>query len=146
MSRIEAGDTVELHYTSRTLEGGVLEASRPRDPLSFVAGGDDVVPGLSEAVIGMAVGEMKTVTLRPDEAFGRRRDSWNCTAPKEALPHGAVPGAQLAVRLDGEPLDVWVARVSEEEITLDANHPLADETLVIEFEIVGHDKSATPVL
>ncbi|MFG0332077.1 MAG: peptidylprolyl isomerase [Maioricimonas sp. JB049] len=145
MSRIEDGDTVELNYTSRTLEGGVLEASRPRDPLRFVAGGDDVVPGLSEAVIGMAVGEMKTVTLRPDEAFGRRRDEWNCTAPKEALPHGAVSGAQLAVRLDGEPLDVWVARVSEAEITLDANHPLADETLVIEFEIVGHDKSATPV-
>ncbi|MFG0296480.1 MAG: peptidylprolyl isomerase [Maioricimonas sp. JB045] len=145
MSRIETGDTVELHYTSRTLEGGVLETSRPRDPLRFVAGGDDVIPGLSEAVIGMAVGEMKTVTLRPDEAFGRRRDTWKCHAPREALPHGTASGTQLAVTLDGESLDVWVARVSEEEVTLDANHPLADETLVIEFEIMGHETSATPV-
>lgn len=135
---IRAGDTIRVHYTTRTPAGGVVESSLPREPLEFQAGGPEVISGLSRAVLGMRLGERKTVTVLPDDAFGYREAKWQQTLPREVFSERVEEGDQLIFYSENKSFDVWVRSLQGTEVTLDANHPLAGETLVYDLQIVGH--------
>jgi len=139
MTIIQQGDRVRVHYTSKSLEGSVIETSHNREPLEFTAGGEGVIAGLSEGVIGMAVGESRELTVPAEQAFGRHNPDLIQGTPLSLLPEDLQAGDQLTATLDGIGLDVWVQRVGEEEAVIDANHPLSGETLVVEVEIVGFE-------
>ncbi|MEZ6148019.1 MAG: FKBP-type peptidyl-prolyl cis-trans isomerase [Planctomycetaceae bacterium] len=139
MTIIQQGDRVRVHYTSKSLEGSVIETSRHRDPLEFTAGADDVISGLSDGVIGMAVGESRELTIPSELAFGRHNPDLIQSTPLSLLPEDLQAGDQLTATVDGIGLDVWVQRVGEGEAVIDANHPLSGETLVLEVEIVSFD-------
>lgn len=138
---VAPGDTVLLHYTTRSLEGSVIETSRNREPISFVAQSEEVVRGLSDGVVGLKVGEKRTLSISPDLAFGRNNPELVQQVPRGCLPAGTVAGDQLSARSgpqgDAEGIDVWVQRISEDVAYIDANHPLAGETLVVEIEVVA---------
>lgn len=136
MMIVQQGDRVRVHYTSRSLEGSVIETSRQRDPLELTAGGDGVIAGLSEGVIGMAVGESRELTVPAEQAFGRHNPDLIQVTPRSLLPEDLQAGDQLTATVDGIALDVWVQRVGEDEAVIDANHPLSGETLVLEVEVV----------
>ena len=136
--RIQQGDRVQIEYTTRSLEGGVIETSQSREPLEFHAGTDSIIRGVSYGVIGMICGESQTLTVAPEHAFGRQRAELIRSAPIDQLPPGTQPGDQLVAVVNNANIDVWVQRIRNKDALVDANHPLAGETLVIDVKVVDH--------
>jgi peptidylprolyl isomerase len=133
------GDTVSVHYTGTLNDGSQFDSSIGKDPLVFVLGAGNMISGFENAVRGMKVGESKTVTLSPDEAYGQHREELIATVNREELPEGMVPevGRQLQITSEGGSVIVaTITEVSEDTITLDANHRLAGKELTFEIELV----------
>ena len=139
MSTAKANDTVKVHYTGKLTNGQVFDSSLERDPLQFTVGGGQMIKGFDEAVNGMEVNEKKTVTIPCAEAYGDRNDQLIQQVPRTDLPADMKPGAGqtlVATNQDGQQTHVIVKEVSEENITIDANHPLAGQDLIFEIELV----------
>jgi len=133
------GDTVQVNYTGKLADGTVFDSSVGREPLEFTLGAAQVIPGFEKAVFGMKVGEKKTVTIPVDEAYGPRRDDMVGELPREKLPSDLAPevGQQLIMaRPDGGKTIGTIISVSDNTVTIDANHPLAGKDLTFEIELV----------
>ena len=139
MTQVKSGDTVRIHYTGTLPDGAKFDSSEGRDPLEFTVGSGQIIPGLDAAMPGMAVGEKKTVEVPSDEAYGPVDPN-----ARQAVPRGEIPddipldiGTQLQVQTpQGQVMPVTVAEVSEEQVVLDANHPLAGRDLTFAIELV----------
>jgi len=139
MRQAQYGDTVTVHYTGRLENGEVFGDSHDGEPIEFTIGDGEFIPGLEKGVVGMEVGEIKTITLAPQEAFGLRYEELIVKVEKSEFPERLVPtiGQQFSIRREvGEPLDVTVTDIDEEIVTLDANHPLAGCTLSFSIQLV----------
>lgn len=139
MTEVKNGDTVRIHYTGKLTDGMEFDSSAGGDPLEFTVGGGQVIPGLDREIAGMAVGDKKTVTVIADEAYGQHRPEALQEVPRAAVPEevDVVIGNQVqAVTEDGQQLIVTIAAVTDETVTMDANHPLAGKDLVFEVELV----------
>ena len=139
MSEAKTGDTVRIHYTGTLTDGSEFDSSAGSDPLEFTIGAGQVIPGLDREIAGMVVGDTKTVTVAADEAYGPRQPEAVQEVPRDAVPAGInlVVGNRLqATTADGGQMVVTIAAVSDETVTMDANHPLAGEDLVFEVELV----------
>lgn len=133
------GDTVKVHYTGTLNDGEVFDSSEGREPLSFTIGSGQVIPGFNDALIGMEPGEEKSVKIPVDKAYGERKDEMVIVAPVEQIPPDLEPeiGQMLEVGgPQGEVLRVIVVGLDENNITLDANPPLAGEELNFKIELV----------
>lgn len=136
MSVVRFGDTIQLHYTTYAADGCVIETSAHREPFEFTVGSPDVVPGINRAVVGLPVNERRRIALSPEQAFGFRDPALQQQSPRVGMLDKVEEGDQLAAEIDGTALDVWVRKCSDHEISLDANHPLAGESLVYEIEVI----------
>ncbi|WP_412062754.1 FKBP-type peptidyl-prolyl cis-trans isomerase [Rubrivirga sp. IMCC45206] len=135
----QSGDTVSVHYAGRLDDGTPFDSSEGREPLRFTLGAGQVVPGFDAAVTGMEVGEEKTVRLDAADAYGERRDDLVLQAPRTAFPEGAALEAGMGVQLGlqgGGSAEAQIVDVSDETITLDANHPLAGQALTFDLTLV----------
>jgi FKBP-type peptidyl-prolyl cis-trans isomerase 2 len=131
----QEGDTVSVHYVGTLDDGEQFDASRDRgEPLTFVVGAGQMIAGFDAAVRGMAVGETKTVRLEPGEAYGERSDEALIDVPIGQVPEGTSVGDQL---FSSTGQTVTVVAVSADTVTIDANHPLAGESLTFEIEMVS---------
>ncbi len=142
MAQARSGDHVRVHFTGRLDDGTVFATSAANEPLEFTLGNSEVLPQIENAVEGMDSGDTKTVYISSDEAFGPRREDLVQEIPKGSLPVGmdVEIGQQLWIdQPNDEPLLVSVADVSEETLTLDANHPLAGEDLTFDLELLTVD-------
>ena len=140
MSQAKANDTVKVHYTGRLTNGEVFDSSEGRDPLEFTVGAGQMIKGFDAAVNGMGLNEKKTVTIPADEAYGQPNDAMIQEVPKASLPADLNPsvGMQLmASSPDGQQMPVKVVEVTEENIKVDANHPLAGQDLTFDIELVS---------
>jgi FKBP-type peptidyl-prolyl cis-trans isomerase 2 len=132
-------DTVQVDYTGKLGDGTVFDTSVGREPLEFTLGAGQMIPGFEKAVLGMKVGEKKTVTIPANEAYGPRSDDQIMEVPREKLPSGLTPkvGQQLGIRRqDGGTSITTITSVSDNTVTIDANHPLAGKDLTFEIELV----------
>jgi len=139
---VKNGDTVKVHYTGTLDDGEIFDSSQEKPPLSFTIGSGQVIPGFNDAVIGMEVGETKDVTIPVGQAYGERKDELVIIAPVEQIPPELKPriGQMLEVGgADGEILKVRVVQLDKENITLDANPPLAGQDLNFQIQLVEHD-------
>lgn len=139
MTQAKSGDTVRIHYTGTLEDGTQFDSSDGRDPLEFALGGGQVIPGFDSAVDGMTVGDSKSVTIEPDQAYGQRHEQLVQEVPKSALPEEMEPatGMQLQSQSpDGQVMNLVVTEVREDSITVDANHPLAGQALTFAIELV----------
>lgn len=139
MSQAKSGDTVRIHYTGKLDDGTQFDSSAGRDPLEFALGGGQVIPGFDAAVEGMAVGDSKSVSIEPGDAYGERHEQLVQDVPRSALPEEmeASVGMQLQGQSpDGQVSHFLVTAVTEETITVDANHPLAGYRLNFDIELV----------
>lgn len=139
MSQAKTNDKVTVHYTGKLDDGTVFDTSRDRDPLEFTIGAGQVIPGFENGVIGMAEGDNKSVTLKPQDAYGNVRDDLIIEVKKSDIPANieVAVGQQLQInRPDGQTIPVNVSAVTDEKVTLDANHPLAGKNLTFEIELV----------
>ena len=139
MSVAKTNDTVKVHYTGKLTDGTVFDSSLERDPLQFTVGAGQMIAGFDQAVNGMELSEKKTVTIPSNEAYGPVNDELFQQVPKSDLPDDMDPkvGQTLvATTPDGRQQQVLVAEVTEETITIDANHPLAGKDLIFDIELV----------
>ncbi len=135
-----------FHYTLRDANGRVLDTSRGGgEPLGFVEGSQEIVPGLEKVLVTMAAGERRDVVVPPEEAYGLREAEMVQRIPRAQLPiEGEVNvGDQFLAGPDRHAPVVTVVAVEGDQVTLDANHPLAGATLHFDVEIVAV-RPATP--
>jgi peptidylprolyl isomerase len=142
MRKVQFGDVVSIHLVGRTGSGEVFEDTYQSEPFVFEVGSPEIIPGLSEAVVGMSEGEEKEVVIPSDKAFGPKDPNLVRTVPKAGLELDVEPepGMFLSLILDtpqGEiTIPARVIEVTEEEITLDLNPPLAGEDLYCSIKLV----------
>lgn len=140
MTAAKSGDTVAIHYKGTLADGTQFDSSEGREPLSFVVGSGQIIPGLDKAMPGMEVGEKKTVNIPSEEAYGPVVPEMRQAVPREGIPDDIPldPGTQLQMQTaEGKPLPVTVVDVDEKSVTLDANHPLAGRDLTFDVELVA---------
>jgi peptidylprolyl isomerase len=140
MSEIKQGDTVRIHYTGTLLDETVFDSSDGRDPLEFVVGSGQIIPGLDSAMPGLAVGDKKRVEIACVDAYGPINPAMRQDIPREGIPDDIPlePGTQLQMQTpDGQALPVTIVEANEATVTLDANHPLAGQDLIFDIEVVS---------
>lgn len=139
MAKAKQGDKVKVHYTGKLDDGTVFDTSANRDPIEFTIGEQNVIPGFEKGVVGMEEGGSKVIKLSADEAYGDRRDEMIFEVERGSLPENIDPevGQQLEYHQpDGQVVPLTVVDVSEANVKLDANHPLAGKDLVFDCELV----------
>ena len=139
MAGAKEGDTVKVHYQGTLEDGTVFDSSKDREPLEFTLGGGNIIAGFEEIVTGMETGETKLERIPADKAYGQRRDDMVMEVDREQVPNEIELelGQQLQVRQEsGQAVPVTVTDLSDDTVTLDANHPLAGKDLMFEIELV----------
>ena len=140
MSQAKCGDKVKVHINVLLEDGTNFVSSRDDEPLEFTIGKGEVISGFENAVIGMEVGEKKTVAIPPEDAFGQRHEEFVVEVSKSDFPKHITPviGERLKIRMRGsDPIEVTVKDTSDDTITLDANHPLAGYTLTYNIQLIS---------
>jgi peptidylprolyl isomerase len=128
MSKVKDGDKIKVHYTGKLEDGTVFDTSKDRPPFELAIGKNEVIPGFEKNLIGMGIGDKKTMTIAPEEGYGVTRDD---------LFMEIKIGKRIKVRQnDGNILDVTIVGVKEDAVVFDANHPLAGKTLTFDVELV----------
>ncbi len=139
MTEIKDGDTVQVHFTGKLDDGTVFETTRDGDPLEFEIGADEVSPGFEEAVRAMTPGESKSVKVPADKAYGAHRDDMVQVVERGKLPSELEPEVGLALQInydEKESMVVIITDVTDETVTLDANHPLAGKDLTFDIDFL----------
>ncbi|MBD5553211.1 MAG: peptidylprolyl isomerase [Desulfovibrio sp.] len=135
---IKNGDKVRVHYTGRLKDGTVFDSSLDREPLEFTVGTGQLIAGFENAIRGREPGEKLTVSIDPEHGYGQQDNDLVFTVSREQVPEH-IPlkvGTPLQLTSDKGNMDVTITEVGPEEITLDANHPLAGKDLEFEIEIL----------
>ncbi len=143
MAQAKEGDTVKIHYTGKLENGKVFDTSIDSDPLQFTIGANQIIPGFEKSVTGMEIDESKTITIPTDEAYGPHREEMVFNIPIDQFPSDIEPkiGQQLQLsqandQATGQTMIAIVTQISESHVTIDANHPLAGETLIFDIQLI----------
>ncbi len=135
MQQAKKGDTVRVHYTGKLTTGEQFDSSAGREPLEFEVGAGMMIKGFDDAVVGMVVGDKKTINIPASEAYGERNDQMVIDFPRSNFPDDMTPeiGMQLMMNNSaGQQFPVTI-------VILDANHMLAGKELVFDIEMVEID-------
>jgi FKBP-type peptidyl-prolyl cis-trans isomerase SlyD len=131
---------VSFHYVLKNKEGDVLDSSAGSEPLSYLHGYRQIVPGLEDALVGKTSGANFKVTVAPEQGYGEHVEEMVISVPKSEWDLPAEVGEGEVVELqspEGEVVPALVVEIGDEFVVLDANHPLAGEELNFEIEIIG---------
>ena len=145
----KVGDTVRVHYTGTLTTGEQFDSSAGRAPLEFEVGAGMMIKGFDDAVVGMEIGDKKTINIAPAEAYGERREDMIIEFPKSNFPADlkAEVGMQLMMNNGaGQQIPVTITEILEEVVVLDANHMLAGKELVFDIEMVGIDPKSLIIM
>ena len=140
MAEAMEGSTVSVHYTGTLDDGTVFDSSIGGEPLQFTIGQGQMIPGFERGVVGMGLGEVRTVVVAADQAYGVHRPDGVFDLDRSEIPT-TIPlevGMQLQANgAGGNPVTMTVAALTDEKVTMDANHPLAGKDLTFEIELVA---------
>ena len=139
MAQAKPGDTVKVHYTGKLADGTIFDSSLNEEPLEFIIGEGQVIPGFEEAVTGMNPGQSKITKITSDKAYGSYREDMVLVVERDRLPAEPQPevGQQMEMRNpDGTGLVLTVKEIGESKVTLDANHPLAGQDLRFDIQLL----------
>lgn len=135
---IQNDTVVAMHYVLSDDQGQVIDESPQGQPLPYLHGHQNIVPGLEAALTGAAVGETKKVIVSPEEGYGVREDDLVLRVPRDQLPDEMLPEVGMTLEMEtdgGHTVPVRVTEVTEADVKLDANHELAGVTLHFEVRI-----------
>jgi len=133
-----AAHILNFHYTLRDAGGRLLDTSRGNDPMPFLEGAGQIIEGLEEQLLQMTAGEKRTVVVPPERAYGLRDAALVQKVPRARLPVGELKaGDQFQTGADRHAPVVTVLAIEGDQVVLDANHPLAGQTLHFEVELVA---------
>ncbi len=135
---VEKGNKIKVEYKGSFEDGEVFDASEKHgQPLEFTAGEGMVVPGFDAGVIGMDVDEEKTITLKPEEAYGMPDERAVQKVPKDKFPAEAKEGMMIGVPLpNGQQMPAKIVKIDDKEVTIDMNHPMAGKVLVFWIKVI----------
>lgn len=137
VDRIQDGMVVTLAYRL-LLDGQEIETADADDPLDYLHGAENIVPGLERALVGKQVGERMTVTLAPADAYGEYDEDNVESIAREDMPDEVQAGMEVVIEDDdGYMYEAIVAEVTDEAVLLDFNSPLAGKTITYEVEVLG---------
>ena len=137
--QVKSGDVVRVHYTGTLEDGSQFDSSVGRAPLEFTVGAGQMIAGFDAGVVGMAVGEKKTILIDPDHGYGQKDPTAIIEFPSSNIPEGMAVEVGMKLNLQnqyGQPVPVVVMEVKEDVIIMDANHFLAGKDLTFDVEIV----------
>lgn len=140
MAEVKQGDTISVHYTGKLNDGTVFDTSRNRHPLQFTLGRGKLIAGFEKAVVGMNIGDKKTVVIPFAEAYGPRRANAVVEMERKNMPQNFIPQVGQRLELtqeDDSNVLVTVTAVTDSTVTVDANHPLAGKDLTFEIEVMS---------
>ncbi|MDM4771594.1 peptidylprolyl isomerase [Solimonas sp. SE-A11] len=128
---------VSMHYTLTNNKGEVLDSSQGGDPLTYLHGSGNIIPGLEKALTGKQIGDKLQVTVEPAEGYGVHDPALVQQVPKRAFQGvpNIEPGMTFHAQSSQGPMRVTVTAVQGDMVTVDGNHPLAGETLNFDVEI-----------
>jgi FKBP-type peptidyl-prolyl cis-trans isomerase 2 len=138
---VKKGDHIKVDYEGRFEDGTVFDSSKHGDHvhlLEFDVGAGMVIPGFDNAVVGMEKGAEKEIKIEPKDAYGEYNDELIQKIPRSALPRDQEPKAGMTLVVgtpQGQQFPVKIKEVSNEEVTLDLNHPLAGKVLIFKLKI-----------
>ena len=139
MSTVKENDTVKVHYTGKLSNGQVFDSSIEREPLQGELGKGQLIPGFEKGLIDMAVNEKKTITIDKQDAYGEVNESLFQMVKKEQLPPDLKPEVGMGLvgsSADGRQQQFRIAKIEDENIIVDANHPLAGQDLTFDLEVI----------
>lgn len=139
MQQVKSGDKVKVHYHGKLRSGETFDSSQGREPLEFTVGSGQVIKGFDQGVMGMQVGDKRTIEIDVLDAYGAKQDEMIIEFPRNQFPPDMKPekGMQLMMNNgSGQSFPVTVTEVKEESVILDANHPLAGQDLIFDIELV----------
>jgi FKBP-type peptidyl-prolyl cis-trans isomerase 2 len=139
MQQVKAGDTVKVHYHGRLTDGTTFDSSEGREPLEFEVGGGMVIKGFDDGLMGMTVGQKKTIEIPVEHAYGPKDPQMVMDFPVDRFPPDMKP--EIGMRLNmtngsGQHIPVVIIEVKGDTVILDANHPLAGEDLIFDLELM----------
>jgi FKBP-type peptidyl-prolyl cis-trans isomerase 2 len=137
---VKNGDTIQVHYKGTLTDGTLFDSSEGGEPLEFKVGGGMVIPGFDKGVMGMAIGEKRTINIPCAEAYGQLNEEMKINMPRSEVPADMNPEIGMEMHLtdeNGQVIPVLVIGLTDDTITLDANHPLAGEDLNFDLELVS---------
>lgn len=139
MEKVKNGDSVKVHYTGKLTNGEKFDSSEGREPLAFVVGAGQMIKGFDSAIPGMAIGEKKTITIAPEDAYGVVNEEAIIEFDKKNIPDTLEIKEGMMLQLQsasGQPIPVVVKEIKTDTVVLDANHQLAGKELVFDIELV----------
>lgn len=144
--KIANGSVVGIDYSLHLGDGQVIDASAPGDPLTYLHGGGQIVPGLESALEGLSIGDTRQVVVAPADGYGEHDPRGVQEVPRRAFPPGFEPqvGMELTAEgQDGAPVPFAIREVKADGVVIDLNHPLAGKTL--HFDVTVREvRAATP--
>ncbi len=135
---ITENSVVAFHYTLTDEQGTTIDSSAGKEPLAYLHGAGNIIPGLEKELLGKAVGDKMQVTVAPAEGYGETLPEMIQEVPKEAFQgvESVEVGMQFEAQTEqGGAVPVTVTAVTETTVTVDGNHPLAGKTLNFDVEI-----------
>lgn len=127
---------ISFHYKLTNTNGDVLDSSEGKEALAFLTGSNQIISGLEKELVEMETGDKKTVTVASDEAYGPKFDDRIADVPREQFPEDVQVGMMFSTDPQGQSI-VTVTNVSDDTVTIDANHPLAGEDLTFDVEVTA---------
>jgi peptidylprolyl isomerase len=146
MDTVRSGLFVSVDYKGTLGNGEVFDSSHGRPPLEVEIGADQLIKGFEDALLGMSLNEKKTFTLAPEEAYGLRDEQQKRSFSLSEIPPEMNPEVGQTIALsspDGQQLPATITEITDENIKIDLNHPLAGQSLTFEIEIVGISNEPT---
>ncbi len=136
--QISDNKVVAIHYTLKDDQGQVLDSSVGQEPLVYLHGRKNIIPGLENALTGKSAGDKFHVSIPPEEAYGMRNDELFQVIPREAFSSvdTVEVGMQFYVQTAEGVQTITVTKVEGDQVTVDANHPLAGQTLHFDVEVM----------
>ena len=134
------GDKVKVHYTGKLTEGIVFDSSEGAEPLEFELGTGQVIEGFDNGIVGMVIGEKKTVHISVNEAYGPAEEENVIKIPRSEIPADMELEIGMVLNMhqdgSGQVMQVAVADFDDEAVVLDGNHPLAGKDLIFDIELI----------
>ena len=138
MKKIQVGDTVIVNYTGKLEDGTIFDSSlnEGREPLKSTLGQNQLIPGFEQGLLDMSIGDKKTIEIEAENAYGHHNPNMITTVNKSQFPADVKVGETMQGMTERGPIVVKVIDVLEDTITIDANHPLVDQKLIFELELL----------
>ena len=136
---VQTGLVVSFDYTLTDQSGQVIDTSKGKEPMSYIHGGGQIIPGLESQLTGMKVGGEKRVTVKPEDGYGAVNPQAFQEVAKERLPAEALKVGTIltAQNPQGQSIPARVHEIKEKTVIVDLNHPLAGKILIFAIKITG---------